>query len=294
MAELRRYTDGFVLGHGESSLRTIVRSCRRNAQLVDLADADLSFTELYSSNFQAAMFRNACFAGCDLRDSNCVGVEGDYADFRGARLGGVNFESARLRYADFRGADFGYNSCDMTNADLSHADFRGAYNTEAIWPRYTVMANVNFTGCKWPRSICGFGDGSDIDLIDTSLVLEMFERWLQTGRWGVAAYFHSIKAVWQAVFDETLTFTHAKMLLNKHLVDEDDDARRLILAVIHPKPKYRPKSVLCLQAVRHVMKATVPEMLNFPRRRQLERLEKIQTNQSVRGKRKKANAEVPQ
>ena len=65
------------------------------------------------------------------------GVQGQYANLRGANLGGANLSGADLRYANLTGADLRHVNlyyANLTDAYLTGADLRYANLTNTILP----------------------------------------------------------------------------------------------------------------------------------------------------------------
>jgi hypothetical protein len=65
------------------------------------------------------------------------GVQGQYANLRGANLGGANLSGADLRYANLTGADLRHVNlyyANLTDANLTGADLRYANLTNTILP----------------------------------------------------------------------------------------------------------------------------------------------------------------
>lgn len=120
-----------------------------NLEKANVAEADLSSTDLRSSTLTGAMFEKAKmvraslagsvadganfnrvegyrtdFSGVSAKGTTFQGAELQRAEFSGANLTQANFEKAELGRARFKGADLGGNRFAFAN--LARADFAGA------------------------------------------------------------------------------------------------------------------------------------------------------------------------
>lgn len=133
--------DGLDLSELDAPGAVLCRADLRHARLAhaQLTDADLAGAELAGANFERAQLAGAslrhvgleaaCFHRASLGEAVIVGhCEG--ADFTEAvchrTYFGGHFREASFRGADLRGARFGLD-CDLTLADFTEADLRGAH-----------------------------------------------------------------------------------------------------------------------------------------------------------------------
>lgn len=92
----------------------------------NLADADLSGTDLAGSSLKGANLSKASvvrtsLAKSDLTDADFDKVEGYRSDFPGVKATGTSFVAAELQRSDFSGADL--RTADFTKAELGRAVF---------------------------------------------------------------------------------------------------------------------------------------------------------------------------
>jgi uncharacterized protein YjbI with pentapeptide repeats/energy-coupling factor transporter ATP-binding protein EcfA2 len=143
----------------------------RNAQLaeIDLSFSDLSGAHLASANLAGANFRRAILKEANLEGAMLPQANFSAADLRGANgsranFSGVNLENADLTDGNFKNARF----CDarmirakFTGADMAGADLQYAKMTEADFAdcdlsgadlTRQVMRLANFRGAKFKRA----------------------------------------------------------------------------------------------------------------------------------------------
>lgn len=134
----------------------------------NLADADLSYTDLRGSslngtNFAKATLIRSSLAGSKAAKANFTRIEGYRTDFSQVAAPGASFASAELQRADFTGAEL--TGADFQKAELGRATFSGAVITGGNF----AMANLSrvvFQGAKFE---------GPIDLSGAFLFLTRFE-----------------------------------------------------------------------------------------------------------------------
>jgi len=133
-----------------------------------LRGADFSDAILRNCDFSKADIRGANFKGADAR-ATLAGADATGADFREATLGSyaeatdfseANFEGCEMKglglfMAKFRGANLkktkgwgNLSHCDLSNADIRGANFRGMWITEGDVPR--LRGAIYDEDTSWP------------------------------------------------------------------------------------------------------------------------------------------------
>ncbi|MGB3614098.1 MAG: pentapeptide repeat-containing protein [Elainellaceae cyanobacterium] len=104
-------------------------TAKRNAENIDLSNADFSGADLNGAGFGGANLSGANLSGANLVSADINGADLSRANLRYANLSGANFRysnlsRADLKYANLSGADL--NCALLTDANLSEANLSGA------------------------------------------------------------------------------------------------------------------------------------------------------------------------
>ncbi len=97
----------------------------------NLFQADFSYWDMPGRDFSGARLRQATLTAGIFDDTNFVGADLSILDGAAARFSSARFRDADLSRANFVGAYLGYADfagADLTDADLSGAELEGAKN----------------------------------------------------------------------------------------------------------------------------------------------------------------------
>lgn len=112
----------------------------------DLADSDLSASQMRNADLSAASLARSRLQRADLSFAVLVMASLEGADFSHAILKGANLRAARLVGASFRDADLSY--ADLTGAVIAGADFTGADLGKAKWIDGSLCAPGSIGRCE--------------------------------------------------------------------------------------------------------------------------------------------------
>lgn len=283
--EVKRYetTDRF---------RDCIRVNSMSLSDMDFVGKDFSFLDLSKCNPHRSRFDYGRFIGCDLRHTSWTDVVAPYADFSGSQTEQGNFYRAVLPHTRWHNVDFGDRGATFGSADLSFADFRGATQTAEINLVGADCTGMNFAGCTWPPLVAGFGEGSDIDCIDTSRLLDHFQHCIFGKSWSSPSLFRCASAAWSAVFDEHQAFDHARAKIWRAWSTgghSDTQIVHVVLAAIHPATPFRPQSRRFRNTLKEILQATIGVNVGSDLLGKLRKLEKSKNVPSRRKPRKKPN-----
>lgn len=278
-----RNTDGEEVKRYETTdrFRDCIRVNSMSLSDMDFTGEDFSFLDLSKCNPHRSWFMHCRFVGCDLRYVDWTDVIADYADFSGTQQARGSFYRASLRNTRWHNADFGECGASFAVANLSFADFRGAIGTDQLGLVGTCAVGANWAGCKWPPLAACFGEGSDIDCIDTSLLVEHTRHSLLDRDWSYPSNFHLARALWAAVFNEHQAFDHARGQLSRTWAESLGATvahmRIVALAAIHPATPFRPQSRSFRDTLKDILQVTIGVNVGGDLLEKLRKLEKSKT-----------------
>jgi BTB/POZ domain-containing protein KCTD9 len=135
--------------------KTLLQLPRKDFNLADLRDADLSGVTVQQSRFNAVDLRDANFSGSDLSGSSFRMCELRDASFAGANLSGATFVWCELRDATFTSAILNqthFERCEMRDTSFdyltlnatvfNHTSLRDATFRQAVLRHVAFRTNV--------------------------------------------------------------------------------------------------------------------------------------------------------
>ncbi|MEO5957839.1 MAG: pentapeptide repeat-containing protein [Opitutaceae bacterium] len=127
-----------------------------NLQNADMTDAIMRKANLKEANLIQAKLTRADLSGSDLRLTKLQYTYLQKADLSGANLEGVDVQGASLQGCILRGANLrnAYGIQDITGADFTDADLRGAYLLAAIdYSKGAIFRGAKYDArTRWPKA----------------------------------------------------------------------------------------------------------------------------------------------
>lgn len=238
----------------------------------DLRGADLAGMNLHGIKLACADLRYASLWNATLHNADLTGTSLQFADLRDAQLHRAVVKDANLSYADLQHADCSY--ADFSLACLRYVDLRGV-NFFSAYMRGVDLVGANMTGGTWFKDGTDNASldhlGCDIDSLDFSAIFQDLKVWLDTYK-EPAQFSHerwtALETVWWAVFNDGIAYA-AKYARLCEAFPTGSHIRDLIIGIVRPRNSMRPKSLVVLRELQHILKATY-EQLSLQHRGQLD------------------------